>query len=189
MSYNRGMTKHHELIAKASEVLATRPTATMDEIAEGVGVSRATLFRRFPSRERLISELCDVAATKYVEAVDRSDPEQDDPESALRRVLTNLAELAPSYGLLAFQPLRAEDEERLLTQVAQADQRLRRLVERGQAKGVFRPDLPAAWITTATAWLVVGAADGLRLGDLARRDVPRLVSETLINGMRTEGGR
>lgn len=181
--------RRDELISKASEALAGRPTATMDEIAEAVGVSRATLFRRFPSRERLVSELCDVAASKYVEAVESADPDQGDPESAMRRVLAGLAELAPSYGLLAFQPLRPEDEERLLAQVAQADERLQRLVQRGQAEGVFRPDLPAAWIITASAWLVVGAADGLRLGTLAPRDVSRLISETLMSGMRTEPPR
>lgn len=161
----------------------------MDEIAEASGVSRATLFRRFPSRERLIAELCEVAAAEYVEAVDGAAPEHGEPPAALRRVLTGLAELAPSFGLLAFQPLSDEDEARLLGWVAEADRRIHRLVERGQTGGDFRPDVPAAWVTTAATWLVVGAADALRLGTLAPRDVSRLITETVMGGLRREASQ
>jgi hypothetical protein len=33
-------------------------------------------------------------------------------------------------------------------------------------------------------WLIVGAADGLRLGRLAPHDLPRQVSETVLGALR-----
>ena len=49
--------------------------------------------------------------------------------------------------------------------------------------------LIAAWVLTAATWLVVGAADGLRLGTLAPAEVEHLVTETVLGALRREPGR
>ena len=50
--------------------------------------------------------------------------------------------------------------------------------------GVFRVDVPAEWVLSTVTWLVVAAADGVRLGRLAARDVERLLGATVLDGLR-----
>jgi TetR/AcrR family transcriptional repressor of mexCD-oprJ operon len=78
-------------------------------------------------------------------------------------VLAEVSRPAPVHGLLVLQPLD-EHVERGLIDRAQGTERL---VRRGQESGDFRVDLPADWVLTTITWLVVGAADGLRLGVVA----------------------
>src|SRR3712207_4854439 len=147
----------------------------MDDVAAAAGISRATLFRRFPSRAALVSALSERALSAYVEAVERAGPEDGPAPEALRRVLGELCRLAPVYGLLVLQPLDEHVERGLLDRARAGDERLIGLVRRGQESGDFRVDLPADWVLTTITWLVVGAADGLRLGQVAPARIEHLV--------------
>ena len=75
-------------------------------------------------------------------------------------------------------------EADLLELAATADARVRRLVLRGQEAGELRVDVPAAWVLSSNTWLVVAAADGVRLGRLAARDVERRLRTTVLDGLR-----
>ena len=156
----------------------------MEDIAAAAAVSRATLFRRFPSRNALVAELSRRAVHDYVAATDSGRPEDGPPDEALRRVVGRLADLAPHYGLLVLQPLGEVVERQLLDDARVADDRLYHLVLRGQEEGVFRVDLSAEWVLTTITWLIVGAADGLRLGRLAPADVQRVVIGTVLGALR-----
>lgn len=156
----------------------------MEDVAAEAGISRATLFRRFPSRGALVAALSRDAAALFVSAVDRARPEEGPAPEAMRRVLGELAGLAPRCGLLVLQPLPDLVEAELLGQIAEAERRLEALVRRGQDEGAFRGDLPAGWVVLVATWLLVGAADGLRLGRLAPRDIDRLVAETVMGALR-----
>jgi hypothetical protein len=57
---------------------------------------------------------------------------------------------------------------------------VRALVRAGQQAGVFRVDVDPEWVLTALTWLVVGAADGVRLGRLAPVRVEAHVADTLL---------
>ena len=122
----------------------------MDEMAVAAGVSRATLFRRYPSRQALVDAAARAAAEAYVAALDVARPEEGPPDAALRRLIGALAPLGARYGLLASQPLHRGLEAELLRLVHDSDERLRRLVLRGQEDGVFRVDLGAEWVVTAS---------------------------------------
>jgi TetR/AcrR family transcriptional regulator, mexCD-oprJ operon repressor len=57
----------------------------------------------------------------------------------------------------------------------------------GQEAGDFRVDVPAEWVLPSVTWLVVAAADGVRLGRLAARDVERMLALTVLGGLRRRG--
>lgn len=170
--------------AAAARHLALAPTASMQELAEAAGVSRATLFRRFPSRAALVAELCGAAAQAYVRAVDEAAPEDGTPVEALARVVEALGRLASAVGLLGLQPLDEHVEASLLAQTARADDALRRLVRRGQESGSFRVEVDPEWFLAMLTWLLVGAADSVRLGRLtpgaALRHMADTVTATLV---------
>ena len=174
------------LLDAAATLLATRPAASMDDVARAAGVSRATLFRRFPSRTVLVTTVCRraveafVAATGPAAAGEVADEEAGDPVRALRGLVARLVPLGARYGLVATQPLEDLVERDLLERAAAGEDRVRALVRRGQEEGAFRVDVDPEWVLTTLVWLVVGAADGVRLGRLAPARVEAHVADTLL---------
>ena len=63
------------------------------------------------------------------------------------------------------------------------DQPLLRLVQRGQQDGTLRRDLPAWWVVSSLSAAVYGAWDAIAYGQLAPREAPALVSETMLYGL------
>ena len=174
----------NDLLARAAEVLSATPSASMDDIAVALGISRATLFRRHPSRQALLTAVARAAAEAYVAAVDATRPEEGPAEVVLRRLITALVPLGARFGVLASQPLDDLVERELLVLVHDSDERLRALVRRGQEDGAFRVDLGADWVVIALTWLLVGSADGVRLGRLSPADVERSVAETVLSAIK-----
>ncbi|MDI9894352.1 TetR/AcrR family transcriptional regulator [Rhodococcus sp. IEGM 1381] len=165
--------------AAAARHLALFPAASMQELAAAAGVSRATLFRRFPSREALVVELCEAAVRAFVGIVDATDPGRGTPTAALARVVSELAELGPMVGLLGLQPLAEHVESALLEQISAAEGRLRHLIRRGQEAGEFRVEVDPEWFLTMSTWLMVGSADSVRLGRLTPASGQRHLTATI----------
>lgn len=165
--------------AAVARHLALAPAASMQDLAQAVGISRATLFRRFPSRAALIAELCQAAAQAFVRAVDEAALDDGSPREALARALEALGRLSSVVGLLGLQPLSEHVEASLLTETAQTEETLRRLVRRGQESGHFRVEVDPEWFLAMLMWLMVGAADSVRLGRLTENAARRHVSATL----------
>jgi TetR/AcrR family transcriptional regulator, mexCD-oprJ operon repressor len=151
----------------------------MPELAAAAGVSRATLFRRFPSRAALVAELCEAAAEAFVRAVQDAAPEDGPPPQALQRVVQALGRLAAVVGLLGLQPIQEHVETSLLQRTAATEESLRRLVRRGQESGHFRVEVDPEWVLTMLTWLLVGAADSVRLGRLTPGSTQRHLAATL----------
>ncbi len=188
------------LLDGAAALLAARPAASMDDVARAAGVSRATLFRRFPSRSALVGALCRQAVEAFVAATepvaeDLADDLAEDPTdgptgdpggdcvSALRGLVARLVPLGSRYGLLTSQPLDDLVEQELLGRAAAGEDRVRALVRRGQEAGAFRVDVDPEWVLTAVTWLIVGAADGVRLGRLAPARIEAQVTDTVLRSI------
>jgi hypothetical protein len=61
------------------------------------------------------------------------------------------------------------------------------LLERGQADGSFRTDLPAGWLVTASIALVHACSDGVRAGHIDEQDAARILTTSvrdLLTGTR-----
>jgi TetR/AcrR family transcriptional repressor of mexCD-oprJ operon len=165
--------------AAVARHLALTPAASMQELAAAAGVSRATLFRRFPSRATLVAELCQAAAEAFVHAVQDAAPEDGSPPQAMERVLAGLSRLAAVVGLLGLQPLQEHVEASLLARTAATEEALRGLVRRGQESGHFRVEVDPEWVLAMLTWLMVGAADSVRLGRMTPGAAQRHLTATL----------
>jgi AcrR family transcriptional regulator len=172
------------LLRAAATVLAARPAASMEDVARAVGISRATLFRRFPSRSALVGALCRQAVEAFVAATEPDDGEgAADCVAALRDLVARLVPIGDRYGLMATQPLDDLVERELLHRAAAGEERVRALVRRGQEDGSFRVDVDPEWVLTAVTWLIVGAADGVRLGRLAPARIEAQVTDTVLRSI------
>ncbi|MDR8411146.1 TetR/AcrR family transcriptional regulator [Nonomuraea sp. 3-1Str] len=177
-----------QIMSAAIRHLNADPAASMAQIAEAAGVSRATLHRHFSSREDLMVSLGHRARERWAdaqtaagitEAVASGEPAR--LERALHALLTALVGIADEYGFgLADHALVTHPE--LLRRFEELEEREVALYTAAQQAGLLRADLPARWLSSAVFGLLVAARESLRRGDIARREVPRLLLGTFLYG-------
>ncbi len=160
------------IVAAAMEVFAERGLdASTAEIAARAGVGEATLFRRFPTKDDLITAIIGVqfeeSATLAAECL-----EDDDPWRGVERFLYGMAERAAvDHGVAGAakercmaSPSLAADRRRIIDLTSQ-------LVRRAQKAGALRDDIAGQdlmFLMAAVASLAELPFPGLR-ADLWKR--------------------
>lgn len=140
---------------------------TMDDIARGVGMSKATVYRLYPSKEALALETVETFSGRITEQVGASlrDPGLSDEQ----KLSSFLAGLAGWLGKI--RPEALEDILRSMPPVAEKIEQARRgfvfgsllgLLRDGKCSGLFRPDLDE----TLAAHMLVGAVAHLLSPDV-----------------------
>lgn len=157
--------------------------ASLDEIARRAGVGNATLYRRFPTRRELISEVFAGQMSEYVALADMALREPD-PWVAFVGYLSRLFEMqATDRGLSELLVgTNFDDDERLAALRVTAQRGAEEVIARAQAAGRLRPDFTRRdlrLLMRANAGVVAGTPepdawrrhlgllmDGLRLKDV-----------------------
>jgi AcrR family transcriptional regulator len=150
------------IVRAALSVLAEDGAATkLDDVAVAAGVSRATLYRHFSSRDELLAALLDEA---YEDVIARMRAAQTDDvpfEEGLARVARATAITGTQFIALCSEPLCAQSHEL----DGEVQQMMDELFERGKREGSIRTALSNAWLREAWRSLTVAA---LRHGSVAR---------------------
>jgi AcrR family transcriptional regulator len=175
-----------QIVDAAIRHLNASPTASMAQIAEAAGISRATLHRHFSSRDDLVSELGWRALSRWEHAQDEAGIVEAAASTDARHLRDTLVALLVSEVAVAEEhgfALTAETmDERLLARLQELEERELRLVEACQRAGVLRADMPATWLSSTIYGLLVALREGLRRGEIAPRDTSRLVVESFLHG-------
>ncbi|NUU25104.1 MAG: TetR/AcrR family transcriptional regulator [Streptomycetaceae bacterium] len=174
------------IISAAATVLARDRRATLAEIAQAAEVGRSTLHRYFADRDELVRAAALDSIVLIEEAVLGAAVTEGPPADAMRRLVTGLVgtgdRLLFFFGdpnLVAELPDDGDDQtERLVLD----------LIERGQAAGVFDPDVSAAWIMSVLWALVYTGAEAVQQGMVPRHGVTAHVIRTLENGISAPTG-
>ncbi|RSN68310.1 MULTISPECIES: TetR/AcrR family transcriptional regulator [Actinomadura] len=182
------MQMREKIIEAALRRLNEDPAASMADLAEAAGISRATLHRHFAGRDELIDEIGTQALDRWEAALDSTGVDaaaaSADPDvhlATVRALLEVFADLAHEHGWsITFAP--AESRARLQERSDRLEEREMRLYTAAQRSGVLRPDLPVRWVSNCVYGLCVTARESLRRGDVAPRDVARLMAETFLTG-------
>ena len=173
------------ILAAAAAIIGERgPEVPMEEIAQRAGVGVGTLYRRFPDRHSLVSEVAADMFRSAGRAAAEAHAEAPTGWEALVRLVRFCAEPdlgALSGALRAWLAEHRERDEALRTLTATWLERFEAAVSRAQAEGAMRtdisgadllrlislvtcrmPELPAAANRVATARYVDILIDGLR---------------------------
>jgi len=171
------------VLAAAARLLASRPGASMAEIAAAAGLSRASLHRLFPGRQALIEAIGALAA-QHVQAAIASVQQADDRSvpAALERLTEAIVPLVHEFAFLSRQAHPGGAGAAVDGQPREIDAAILELFRRGQAAGSLRLDLPPAWLLHAYRGLLFGVASAALAGEIAPRDAARLVLSTLLHG-------
>jgi AcrR family transcriptional regulator len=176
------------LLTAATQVLLRQPTASLAEVAAATGVSRTTLYSRFPTRQALLVGLAqaalDLVEKAYVDArLDDGPFDEDGVTASLMRVVELLVPLGERVEFL-LRERSLDDEPELVARYAELDRPLIEFVARAQQAGELRSDLPAWWIVASLAGSVYAAWEAIADGRLAPRDAPALVLGSVLDGVR-----
>ncbi|MFI9567527.1 TetR/AcrR family transcriptional regulator [Streptomyces rishiriensis] len=176
------MTVDRDHVLRSAAALLTRKsTATMDEVAKGAGISRATLHRHFAGRDALVRALEALGIAECESALEAARLDDGPASDAVRRLI---AATESAAGLLAFlytenQLFEGEEQHEGWTRI---DDRISALFRRGQLSGEFRIDLTPAWLTEALFGLLASGVWMVQSGKGAPKDFPRMVVDLLLGG-------
>lgn len=154
----------------------------MNEIADAVRLSRATLFRRFGSRDGLLRSLM---LESYAMSREVMDPLLAMRAPAGERValaVTGLVPVGASFGFLINEAWRGDDPV-----LARADLAYRRdwetLLTDWRAEGGLGNGIPLAWATRCIDMLLWAAWASVDAGEVALKDAPALVLRAVRGGL------
>jgi TetR/AcrR family transcriptional regulator, mexCD-oprJ operon repressor len=167
------------IVDAALDCLGRNPDASVGEIAQTAGVGRVTLYGHFPSRADLVDAALAKAITEsnaILEAVDLS----GDPRKALTRLIEDSWRIVNQFRSLLVAAQNALPQGRIRDLHAGPVERVARLIERGQAEGVFRTDLPMSWLVATMQNVMHGAADEIHAGRLSPDDTAGLITATVL---------
>jgi AcrR family transcriptional regulator len=176
------------ILAASLDALASDPDASMAEIARRAGVVRATIYVHFPTREALLDAVMEHAVGQVAEATRGAEPTRGAPAEALERVLlATWDKLSNFHTLLAINTSRLSAKELHRRHLPVMTQFVP-LIERGQADGVFRRDVPVSWHLAVIRALVHAASAELQSGRLSEAEVEATIVTTVLAAMRGPDG-
>ena len=142
-------------------------------------LSRVTVYGHYANLEQLLEALVDRAMRASAAAFEAAAPEAGEPLEALDRVIGagwQTLERSAAIAGVAIEQLPADRVRRLHSPVSAL---LRRLIERGQDKGVFRSDVPSEWLAQCCVAIFHVAAGEVRARHMDASSVPALLTSTL----------
>ena len=168
------------ILDAAVDALATDPEASMAEIARRAGVVRATIYVHFPSREALMEAVTHRAIGEVAAVIEAAEPHRGDPAEALARVVAASWRTLGRYHALVAINTHQHGHAELRRRHSSVLATLEPLIERGQADGTFRADVPAAWHLSMLLALMHAASGELGAGRVEDADAgPALVATVL----------
>jgi TetR/AcrR family transcriptional regulator, mexCD-oprJ operon repressor len=179
--YQRAIAERNvgAILDAAEELLEERAAASISAVAARAGVSRVTVYAHFPTWEALLEAAVERAVRRTMTALEATHPDDGPPVQALERMLTAAWQHLARYGAMA-QAVAEQLSPQAVTRTHQAVHRtVGALLERGQADGSFRTDLPAAWLVTACIALIHACAQEVRADRIGERDAARILTATV----------
>src|SRR5215207_11433218 len=133
------------ILDAAVDALGEDQDASMSEIARRAGVVRATIYVHFPTREALLDAVTERALAEAAAVITAAEPENGDPADALARVVAAAWRTLGRYHALIAINTGTQTHDELHHRHGSLLGTLLPLIERGQAAGELRTDVPAAW--------------------------------------------
>jgi TetR/AcrR family transcriptional regulator, mexCD-oprJ operon repressor len=181
--YQRAIAERNvtAILDAVEDLLERRAPASISAVAAQAGVSRVTVYAHFPTWEKLLEAAVERAVRQTMAALQAARPDQGPPVQALERMLAAAWRHLARYGAMA-QAVAEQLSPEAVTRTHQAaHQTIGALLQRGQADGSFRTDVPAGWLITACITLIHACAEEVRAGRIDPDDAPCVLIATVCD--------
>lgn len=172
------------IIDSAAAIMAEQgDAASMNKIANAAGVSRATLYRYFPSREALLHAMAMTSIEELAARIADADLQGIPVEQAIARLVRGFIAVGSKYTALAsgsYQRTRDHpNADSLLTEP------VRSLFRRGIADGSLRAGLAPELLTNLFSGLIKAALEMTTSGRAGTEEASAAVIALFLDGTRT----
>jgi len=186
--YQREVAERNvEAILDAAEELLAQGHANISAVAAQAGVSRVTVYAHFPTWTALLEAAVERAVRQTMTALQSVRPDDGPPIEALDRMLAATWQHLARYQAMADAVAELLTPEAVTRTHQAAHHTIGALLQRGQADGSFRTDLPVRWLVTASIALVHACNDEVRAGHIDEHDAIRILTASvrdLLTGTR-----
>jgi AcrR family transcriptional regulator len=160
-------------------LLAQRPQATMQEVADASGLGRTTVYRHFPRRQDLIDALFEEVLREAAETVGEAVQSATSARELLCELGPRIIAIGDRYRFLDAHP---ELRERALapenSEQSGGENPLEAYLSAAQRRGEIRDDLPVPWMLTTLRGLGVVAMVEITAGRMSVEEAGRHLGET-----------
>ena len=178
--YQREVAERNvDAILDAAEDLVQQGQANISAVAVQAGVSRVTVYAHFPTWEALLEAAVERAVRRTMAALQSVHGDDGPPVEALDRMISAAWQHLARYGAMAAAVAELLSPEAVTRTHQAAHHTIGALLERGQADGSFRTDLPAGWLVTACIALVHACSDQVRAGQIDDHDAVRILTTSV----------
>ena len=174
-AYQRDVAERNveAILDAAEQLLQSQGHTSIAAVAAQAGVSRVTVYAHFPNWTALLEAAVERAVRQTMTALQSVHPDDGPPVEALDRMLAAAWQHLARYRAMAAAVAELLSPEAVTRTHQAAHHTIGALLERGQADGSFRADLPARWLVTASIALVHACADEVRAGRIDEHDAIR----------------
>jgi TetR/AcrR family transcriptional repressor of mexCD-oprJ operon len=171
------------IIDSAAAIIAEQgDAASMNRIAAAAGVSRATLYRYFPSREALLQAMATTSVEELAARIADANLQGIPVDQAVARLARGFIAVGNRYTALTsggYQRTGDHPEaDALLTEPVRA------LFRRGIADGSLRADLTPEVLTSLFSGLIKAALEMTAGGRVGTEEASAAVITLFLDGMR-----
>jgi TetR/AcrR family transcriptional regulator, mexCD-oprJ operon repressor len=176
------------ILDAAVDALGEDLDASMSDIARRAGVVRATIYVHFPTREALLEAVTERAFAEVTAVINAAEPERGCPADALARVVAATWRTLERYHALIAINTGAQTHEELHHRHGSVLGAVQPLIERGQADGVFRTDVPAGWHLSMLLALIHAGSAELRAGRVPEASAEAALVATVLGAVSPSPG-
>jgi AcrR family transcriptional regulator len=166
------------VIDAALDLLAQRPNASMQEIAEASSVGRTTVYRHFPRREDLLRALFEHVVVEAQTSLTDVASQDAPAEQILRDLGGELVEFGMRFRFLHAH--RAFGEQAFADSMEVPEDPVRQFLDAALERGELRSDLTLHWTQSIVQSLAIAAMDELISGRVDADQAASMLGETLV---------
>jgi AcrR family transcriptional regulator len=166
-----------------AHLLAQDPATSIATIAAKAGVDRRTVYRRFSTREALLSAVYKAKLDASEKVLDQARLTEAPVAVALHRYVESIIPVSRQWPLDIRRLMKQDPEARDRADAQSA--RLADFFRRAADEGLVRPDLPDGWAMAMLGRLVDNAAHGFP--DLEPGRAADLVVASFLEGVARRG--
>jgi AcrR family transcriptional regulator len=168
------------ILDAAREVFVADPAAPISAVAKRAGVGIGALYRRYPSKEDLLRQLCADGLRRYIAAVEAAVADEGDEWHAFARFMARIVD-EDTHTLTLRLAGTFTPTEGMYRDAERAQQLNVQLFERTRAAGAIRPDL-----TVDDLSFLFEQLTAVRAGDAKRtRELRHRYLSLLLDALRT----
>jgi len=172
------------IIAAAIDCFRQDPNVSLTAVAKAAGVSRVTLYAHFSSREALLDAVLEDSVRQADTALQAQRLDEGPADEAFSRLVRSGWHILERHAFLLLASEGVIAPARRRTHHKKVLARVERILVRGQEEGVFRTDLPLAWLVTTFYSLLHAAAAEADARHLKAKSVPDILDRTLSSILR-----